>query len=470
MIAPARRAAFGVLREVASGQRTLPDALARAASHLGDERDRALAAEITTGTLRWQGALDHVIARLASRPLAEVDGDVLLVLRLSAYQLRHLERVPGSAVVHDAVELIRQAGHPAATRFVNAVLRTLAAGPRDAPLPARPAADELDPLAGGERVEAIAYLSTALSHPAWLVSRWLDRYGFARTEAWCEFNNGHAPLTLRANTLATTREALAADLESHGVATEPTRYAPHGLRVTRGQPLRTPLSGAGHFFVQDEASQLVTGMAAARPGQSVLDTCAAPGGKTVALAADMKDTGRIVAVDLRPRRMRLLARTVRESGARCVRLVQADLERGLPFAAGFDCVFVDAPCSGLGTVRRDPEIKWRRHEADLAPLAARQLRLLAEAATHVAPGGRLVYATCSSEPDENDAVVARFLDAHPGYRRIDPRVESAATPVAPLLEPDGTLRTDPARHGLEAFYAVAMRRATTEPLVKSAPV
>ena len=460
MIAPARQAAFDVLREVDAGRVTLPDALARAVLRLDDERDRALAAEIAIGTLRWRAMLDHVIGEASSRATDLIDADVLRTLRLSAFQLRHLERVPRSAVVDDGVELARHAGHPASTRFVNAVLRKLAGRPGEAwPLPPRPRHVGAARLDDRSRAEAIEYLATALAHPRWLVARWLDRYGLESAEAWCRFNNGRAPVTLRANRLKTTREALAAGLAAHGVSTEPARFAPDGLYVTRGQPMRTPVVGAGEGVLQDEASQLVTLLAEARPGQWVLDACAAPGGKTVALAAAMADTGQLVAVDVRPRRMRLLARTVASSGATCVRLVQADLARGLPFSRGFDCVFVDAPCSGLGTVRREPDVKWRRGEADLAAFATRQQRMLAEAARHVAPGGRLVYATCSSEPEENEAVVEAFLAAHGAFERIDPRTEAPGTPLAPVLDPAGALRTTPHEHGLEAFFGVALRRS-----------
>jgi len=457
MIAPARTAALEVLLAVASGRRTLPDALARTSATLGDERDRALAADISAGTLRWRGAIDHVIGLVASRPLTRVDADVLEILRLSTYQLLHLTRVPASAVVHDGVELARARGHASAAGFVNAVLRKVTSRPQAGLLPSRPAASGTPPHPA-LRKEAESYLSTTLSHPLWLVRRWLDRYGFDATEAWCTFNNTRAPVTLRANTLRVDRAGLASLLETYGVQTAPTRLAPDGLVVLAGHPLRTPAAGQGLFFVQDEASQLVALLAEARPGDEVLDACAAPGGKTVAMAAAMRDTGRLVAMDVRQRRMRVLRETVAASGAASVHLVQADLGRGLPFGTQFDCVLVDAPCSGLGTLRRDPEIRWRRAEAELPRLAARQTRLLAEAARHVRPEGRLVYATCSSEPEENEAVVTRFLETHPEFARAAWRDGAPPEVFAPVLDPAGALRTAPHLHALEAFFGLVLGR------------
>ena len=457
MIAPARTAALDVLRAVASGRRTLPDALARATSALADERDRALASDIAAGTLRWRGALDHLLQRVASRPLEQVDPDVLEILRLSAYQLIHLSRVPGSAVVHDAVDLARVRGHGAATSFVNAVLRKIAARHDAGLLPARPVASGA-PGSPPPRPAAEAYLSTTLSHPRWLVRRWLDRVGFEAAEAWCTFNNTRAPVTLRANTLRIDRDGLAAQLAAHGVRTVPTRFAPDGLLVASGQPLRTALAQQGLFVVQDEASQLVSLLAEAEPGDHVLDACAAPGGKTTAIAAGMRDRGRLVAVDVRPRRMRVLRAAVAACGAACVHLVQADLARGLPFAAPFDCVLVDAPCSGLGTLRRDPDVRWRRAEADLPRFAAQQRRLLDEASAFVRPGGRLIYATCSSEADENEDVVREFLAAHPEYAPAAWRHGTPPPSLAGVLDPRGALRTWPHLHGLEAFFGVVLGR------------
>jgi 16S rRNA (cytosine967-C5)-methyltransferase len=446
VIAPARLAAYDVLRAVSSGRADLPTALARVRPGLPDERDRALAGEIATGTLRWQGAFDVVIAAFAGRPAARLDPEVLDVLRLTAFQLLHLDRIPASAAVNDAVDLARKAGKKSASGLVNAVLRRISRERARLPLPPRPAAPR-------ERDASIAYLSSTLSHPAWLVARWLDRHGFDAAESWAHFDNGPAALTLRVNTLRTSRETLAASLETHGVVTEPTRFAPHGLVVRSGNPLLTPLATSGLFFVQDESSQLVAVLTAAAPGERVLDACASPGGKTTAMAAAMENRGLLVATDVRGRRVDLLSRTVHAAGATCVRIVQADAADILPFSRRFDCVLLDAPCSGLGTLRRDPDIRWRRTEASLPALAATQLAMLGSTADIVEVGGRLIYATCSSEPDENEEVVSRFLSERQDFILVTDRLPGA---LRQFVGPDGYFRTFPFRDQLEPFFAAML--------------
>jgi 16S rRNA (cytosine967-C5)-methyltransferase len=449
MIAPARVAAYDILLAVSAGRADLPTALARSRAALDDDRDRALAAEIATGVQRWRAALDRTIEIFAKRPIGRLDPEVVEILRLSAYQLLHLTRVPASAVVDDAVKLVRRAGKRSAAGFVNAVLRTVSRRRNALPLPARPA----DPR---DRDRAVDYLTVTLSHPAWLAARWYDRLGFEAAETWMQFNNAAAPLTLRANRLRMTPGELTTRLEERGVVVDKGRFAPDALLVQDGQPLRDPGSDAGWFVVQDEASQLVALLAGASPGRRVLDTCAAPGGKTTAFAA-LDPGALVVACDVRERRMALLHRTVEATGAANVVLVQADLSQPLPFRDPFDCVIVDAPCSGLGTLRRDPDIRWRRNESDLARLGAAQLSMLNHAAAAVAPGGRLVYATCSSEPEENEGVVAAFLAGAGGFAPLDAREAHPALPPA-AVDASGHLRTEPHRHRLEAFFGAVFTR------------
>lgn len=447
MPAPARIAALHALRAIGHGRADLPAALVVSRRHLSDERDRALAAEIVIGTLRWQRSIDHLVEHFAGRPLAKVDRNILLILRLSLYQLLHLDRVPASAVVADGVDLARYAHRPHAAGFVNAVLRTALRERQRLPLPRRPTSQT-------DRAAALAYLGITHSHPEWLVARWLQRYEFDATERWVHFNNESPRLTLRVNTLRTSRAEVAATLTRDGIETAPTSHAPDGLVVTAGNPLRAP--GDGSFFVQDEASQLVSFAVAARPGERVLDLCASPGGKTVAMAADMRDTGLLVACDVRPRRVSLLRDTVVRSGSLRVHLVHLEALGDLPFAPLFDRVLVDAPCSGLGTIRRDPDIRWRRSERDLHLFAHDQLVLLRRAAEVLRDGGRLVYATCSSEPEENEAVVDAFLSHRRDFALIDLRRDQS--PIAPFLDARGMLRTLPSAHGLEAFFAAAVVR------------
>lgn len=459
MISPARLAAYRTLMAVESGRSDLPSALSSERARLADPRDRNLAAEITIGTLRWRARLDWIIETAAHRALARIDPTILEILRLSTYQILFLDRVPVSAAVNDAVHLSRLMGKTSAAGFVNGVLRTVTRKRSTLSGPPAPSSKELTEADGFERV-ALDYLSITLSHPRWLAARWMARYGFEEAEGREQFDNTAAPLTLRVNTLKTSTDALQASLAQHAVSTRIAHHAPQSLIVTAGNPLQTPLANAGLFQIQDEASQLVAALTGVRPGERVLDACAAPGGKTLVMCAMMEDCGLIVANDARPRRVGLLRQTVAASGARSIRILQADLARTQPFRARFDCVLIDAPCSGLGTLRRDPDIRWRRTEDDLPRFADAQLALLTQTAPLVEPGGRIVYATCSSEPDENDDVVDAFLEAQPSFAPVHPASIHGSVPpgLAAVLDEQGRLRTSPTEHGLEAFFGVVLRR------------
>ena len=458
MIAPARSAAYEVLCAISAGRADLPAAIAYTRGLLDDERDRALAAEIATGVQRWRAALDHVIAHFAKRPIERLDREIVDILRLSAYQLLHLTRVPASAIVDDAVNLAKRERKTSASGFVNAVLRAISRRRDTLPLPVAPT-DTSD------RRAALDYLSITASHPRWLAARWYDRFGFEAARAWMEFNNRPAPLTLRLNRLRLHRDELMAKLQSSDVEATATKFAPDGFVVERGHPLRGPGLDEGWFVVQDEASQLVALLAGDRPGPRVLDACASPGGKTTAIASAMRTASppgqpgrpeKIVACDVREKRIDLLRRTLNATGATDVVVVQADLLQALPFGRQFDCVIVDAPCSGLGTLRRDPDIRWRRHEGDLPALAWAQLRMLRHAGETVVSGGRLVYATCSSEPDENDAVIDRFLEESPSFRIVRAEQASTRLPHA-VVDSRGFLRTLPHVHALEAFFGAVLQ-------------
>jgi len=455
MISRARQAAFDALCIIAAGKADLGDALSRTRDRLEDARDRALATELVLGTLRTRAAIDYQLQRFSTRLLSRLDGPVLDALRLAAYQILYLPRQPVSAVVNDAVSMVKAAKLRSAAPFANAVLRRLARDRDELLWPARPTDSN-----GAEDRPALAeFLSITYSHPVWLVNRWLERYGAPATEEWLRFNNRPPALTLATNRLRTTRDDLAAKLLAEGVQTSPTTVAPHGLTVVSGQILATKTFREGLCLIQDEASQLVAELVDARRARVVLDACASPGGKTLALAAQIETHGRVVAADVRRRRVRLLADTLQRCQARSVRVVQTAASGPLPFAAGaFDRVLVDAPCSGLGTVRRDPDIRWRRTEADLPVLGQLQRDLLYRVAPTVAAGGRIIYSTCSSEPEENEEVVTAFLADHADFRVLPiGSIARAPNGVRDLSTAMGFFRSDPTV-GLEAFFAAVLER------------
>ena len=454
MMAPARWVAFEALTAIEAGA-DLADTLARTREQLDDERDRALAAAIVIGTIRWRARLDYLVGQASSRPVGAMDAAVREILRLSLFQLLFLTRVPASAVVDDAVSMTKRARKTSAAGFVNGVLRTISRRRSEIELP--PIPDAVN--SADDRAMAARALAIGASHPLWLVERWIDRFGLDATRRWLDFDNGEAPLTLRVNLRRQSREELRSLLADHGVETEPTRFAPAGLTVTSGNPLKTSLADTGLFLIQDEASQLVPLLLGAVPGDRVLDACAAPGGKSLVLADALAGTGQLVCADLRPRRVAVLRRLLAAHHAPAA-IVVHDLVRGVPFGGVFDRVLVDAPCTGLGTIRRDVDVRWRRTPEDVVSAGGRQLAMLSEVARAVRPGGRLVYATCSSEPEENQAVVSGFLDRHDGFRRVRrERLIADGVPDSLLDLETGTLETRPDRHGLEAFFGVALERS-----------
>lgn len=402
MIAPARRVAVDALRLIDEEGLDLGAAVARVRAQLSDERDRALLLELVNGTLRMRGAVDYQLASRVKRPLPKLDPAVLVILRMSAFQLLYLSKLPASAIINDAVELTRRAGKTSAAGFTNGVLRTLA---RERETLAWPSRDRLN-----------EHLAVVHSHPQWLVDRWLTRYGEQSTEQWLRFNNQPALMCLATNQWLGDRDALAHELAAAQVTTTPTSRAAQGLYVTEGRVLSTKAFEEGRFVIQDEASQLIGELAAPPAGGSALDLCASPGGKTLALSAAVGPSGSVTACDVRPSRVRVLKKTVTRCRVENVRILQVPADGPLPFApATFDTVLIDAPCSGLGTVRRDPDIRWKRVPDDLERFAVAQRELLERAAHLVKRDGTLVYATCSSEPEENDAVVEAFLARHADF-------------------------------------------------------
>ena len=451
----ARRLAAEVLVRVEQGgafANLALDAALRSAGRL-EPREAALTTELTYGTIRWQLQLDRAIAAYSDRPPHELDLPVRIALRLSAFELIHHPRVPARAAVHEAVELVRELKAPKAAGFVNAVLRKLAAVRAPPPPPSR----ETDP---------IGHVAARLAHPRWLVERWAAWLGIDEAEKLCAANQEQAAAVVRVNRSRATTEQAQAALAANGLSTVPGKYAPHALVLEQGAPPALDLDGweRGLFQAQDEAAQLVSLYAAPPSGARVLDACAAPGGKACHLAELVGPQGSVLAVDLHERKAEVIREAAARLGHQNLRALAADATLPLPPDAGvpeggFDLVLLDAPCSGLGTLRRHPEVKLRRTAADVDRLAQLQARLLAKCAEVVREGGLLVYAICTLTREESDEQVERFLAANPVFREEPPPTGWATEAAqAVCLDGQGRLRTLPHRTGSDGFFAVRLRR------------
>ncbi|MBK8005146.1 MAG: 16S rRNA (cytosine(967)-C(5))-methyltransferase RsmB [Gemmatimonadetes bacterium] len=424
---PARRAAYLVLRAVDEGT-PLEAALGRALTGL-DDADRRLAHELAAGTLRQRSDLDARLQPLVHRGWSTVQPPLRDLLRLGAYQLTGLDRVPPHAAVSTTVELARREIGEGAARFANALLRGL--GGRAAP-PARDA----DPA---------KHLGDRYSHPAWLVKRWLARFGDAETERLLARNNERPSLILQPARLSL--EELQARFWERGVA---ARRAPFdaGLVVDGGRPADLPGYAEGWFVVQDAAQALVARFAGVPAGALVFDAAAAPGGKTVALGRMARV---VLAGEVRPERAARLAENLRRAGSGREQVVVADA--GSPPVRGADVVLLDAPCLGTGTFARHPDARWKVTPQALGRLAGQQAGLLDGVAAAVRPGGWLVYATCSLEPEENEIQVNAFLSRHPEFHRMPTDLGAPE-----LLSPAGDLELLPQRHGTDGAFAARLAR------------
>ena len=439
---PAREVAARVLERVEADAAFADAALdVEMTARRLQSRDAALATELVFGTLRWQRYLDWILAPHSRRKLESLDTRVRVLLRMAAYQIAFLERVPVFAAVNDAVTLAPRT--PGVGAFVNAVLRSFS----------RRGAREREPAPPRNPTEALA---TRCSFPTWLAERWTLRYGPGDAEALMRALNERPPLTLRANRLRITRDALGRRLaEEERLVWRPTPAAAEGLVVDHaGAPGEWRAFADGSFAVQDEASMLIARLLAPEPGSTVADVCAAPGTKTTHLAELMDNRGRILAFDREPARLARVDAAAARLGISIIATRDGPVEALAPsFVAACDGVLVDAPCSNLGVLRRNPEVKWRRRPGDLALASRRQCDILRAAATMVRPGGALVYATCSLEPEENEEVVRAFLAASSDFSPDPP--EQFPLP----LDADGWLRCLPHRHGTDGFSAIRFRRA-----------
>jgi 16S rRNA (cytosine967-C5)-methyltransferase len=438
-VSPARVAAFNILLRV---ERESAYAVELLHSVLLDELspvDRNLVTEIVMGVLRWRSALDHVIARFSFTPMRKLDFEVLTALRMGVYQKQFLNKVPAHAAVNETVELVKQAKKVSAAGLVNAVMRKV--GRAGSQLPTSVSKDS-------------SYLSVSYAHPRWLVERWVAFFSHGIAQKVCEYDQRIPPTVLRLS--SPEDEKL---LSAQGIQLAPGALMATAHVVTSGDVTATQLFHDGKIAIQDEGSQLVAALVG--QGRRILDCCAAPGGKTAAMATRLPEA-EIVATELHPHRATLLRRLAPQQN---VEVVTADALT-LPYGLDFDRVLADVPCSGTGTLARNPEIKWRLKPEDLLDLQSRQIAILKAAMRHVAPGGRLVYSTCSLEPEENEQVIAACLPADPDFKIIPVRTELLRLresgelvwkDIEELISGD-FLRTIPGVHPCDSFFAAVLER------------
>ncbi len=447
-ISPARQAAFKILLRLETSRLFAVDLLHRSPVNELDPRDRNLVQELVLGILRRRNQLDFLIEKLSGSVAASLDREVLAALRLGVYQIRYLEKVPQSAAVNDAVELTKRARKRSAAGLVNAVLRKCDRRPLDRFL------------AGLDNPEAE---SLRFGHPAWLLEKWSRSLGHDAALQLAQRNNLPPPLTLRVLTSKAQRQEILDSVAGERVVVRPCRFSPVGIRVLEGSVQTTDAFRRGRVAIQDEASQLVPFLLRIREADTVLDLCAAPGMKTRHLAG-LAVKGRILACDLSLRRLKTARRLSRASvaGSQASRQpfwICCDGTRQLPFTTRFEKVLVDAPCSGTGTLARNPEIKWRLSPHDPARQGDLQRKLLATGVRSLKPGGRLVYATCSLEPEENEQVVRSVLADEPGVALLsrDQLIQEHPT-LHDLFDAHGFFRTQPARDDMDGFFAAILIR------------
>ena len=409
--------------------------------------DRGLATELVYGTLRWRGRLDYLIEKALDRDISKLEPLVTSALRVGAYQLFFSDRIPANAAVDEAVRCVRAMGLERATGLVNAVLRRLAREGDAIEFPKI----ETDP---------IDYLVHAESLPRWLAKRWLDEFGAEEAASLAATLNQAAPVTVRVNRTKTTREALLPELTERFPDATACRYAPDGIILGRkGDAGQDPAFLSGKISVQDEASQLVVHLLDPRPGERILDTCSAPGTKTAAIAERLNGEGHVLALDRHPRRLQLVGRGIRRLEIGGVATLERDATQSLVDLAAdepFDRILVDAPCSGLGALRRNPDARWRIRPEDLESLGKVQRAILESAAEVLRPGGSLVYSTCTITKEENESVIQGFMATRPGWQIATK--ESAPVELQELIDENGFLRLLPHQHDTDGFFAVRLIR------------
>ena len=451
-VSPTRAAAFDILLRIERESSYASELLHSRAYDRLSTADHSLATELVMGVLRWRSLLDWRIAESSSQPLAKLDLEILTALRLAVYQFGWLNRIPTRAAVHESVELVKRARKRSAAPFVNAVLRKLAAN----------SASSLSSTSAAKGTAAD--LAAGSAHPLWLVERWIQEYGIDAARRICEFDQIIPTTAIRLRSSRAEEQ-----LKAEGFELLPGALLASARRILQGYVTSSAAFREGSCVIQDEASQLVAALVGT--GASILDCCAAPGGKTAAIA-DLNSGVAIAAVDVHPHRARLLRKqlsaTASPPGApgRNIQVVAADA-RHLPFSRKFDRVLADVPCSGTGTLARNPEIKWRLTPADLIDLQGRQGEILRAAMARVAEGGRLVYSTCSLEREENEDVIAKVMPENPSFRviecgaelrRLQRQGELLLTDLSALTS-GPYLRTIPGIHSCDGFFAAILEKS-----------
>ncbi len=420
-VSPARWAALEILRKVESG--SFSSVLLASDELRLEPSDRALCHELVLGVLRWQLKLDKIIEHFSKRRIEDLDQAVVLSLRLGLYQLKFLSRVPQSAAVNESVKLVQAARVSSARPFVNAVLRRATREP------------DFEPTSNV--TDLSLKLSIETSHPRFLIDRWIEAFGFEETSALAHANNKTPVLAFRVVKTRVEEQDLLKRLDQAGITVEPSLLTPGAWRALNGSRILRELANNGEVYLQDEASQLVARTVGTREGERVLDLCSAPGGK----ATLMSEQGAlVVASDSSMRRLETVAQSIARQNVSSVNLLQLDANHTLPFQdSSFDHVLVDAPCSGTGTLRHNPEIRWRISADDIRALANQQFGFLDNAARVVKPRGRLIYSTCSIEVEEDEQVVERFIRAHPEFEQV-------------TIGAAKTLRTWPQHNDTDGFF------------------
>jgi 16S rRNA (cytosine967-C5)-methyltransferase len=403
-VSPARRAAFDILRRVADG--AFSSVLLASEEIQLKPVDRALCNELVLGVLRWQLWLDKIVEHFAKRSVESLDLPVRIALRLGLYQLRFLSRIPASAAVNESVNLVRSAKLSSAAAFVNAVLRR--------------AIREADYDPSQQSNHPLDKLAIETSHPRWLIERWVESFGPAEAATFARANNDLPPTAFRIVRQGADEPEVISKLTAAGASVTPSSIASGAFRISGASSTLRELAAAGQIYLQDEASQLVAELLDVQPGNRVLDLCAAPGGKTTLMADRVSDHAFIIAADRSASRISTITATAALHQLHSIKPVLLDGLHQLPFQpASFDRILVDAPCSGTGTLRRNPEIRWRLTNDDILNFAAAQKQFLANAAVVLKPGGRLVYSTCSVERHENEDVINAFLSTHRDFTLLN---------------------------------------------------